>query len=153
MDTNGVLKFYDFSRTLLPLEEGSLPPWISTHSSLAALSSDSVSVVEEDLPGDPFYLAPEVLLGQPCTPASDAWSLGCVVYVMFCGEPPFFAQSFAQVVERTLGNEIKTMKGKKLIFSFSFYEFFPIGLDKPSRELCDLTFSLLIKDSHKRFGT
>ncbi|XP_065836497.1 serine/threonine-protein kinase ULK4-like isoform X2 [Oscarella lobularis] len=134
VDTNGVLKFYDFSRTLLPLEEGSLPPWISTHSSLAALSSDSVSVVEEDLPGDPFYLAPEVLLGQPCTPASDAWSLGCVVYVMFCGEPPFFAQSFAQVVERTLGDEIKIMK----------------GLDKPSRELCDLTFSLLIKDSHKR---
>ncbi|XP_034978409.1 serine/threonine-protein kinase PLK3 [Zootoca vivipara] len=39
--------------------------------------------------GTPNYLAPEVLLRQGHGPESDVWSLGCVMYTLLCGTPPF----------------------------------------------------------------
>ncbi|XP_027504963.1 serine/threonine-protein kinase PLK3 isoform X3 [Corapipo altera] len=39
--------------------------------------------------GTPNYLAPEVLLRQGHGPESDVWSLGCVMYTLLCGNPPF----------------------------------------------------------------
>jgi len=40
------------------------------------------------VPGDPGYLAPEVLRGEPPTPRSDVFSLGCLLHAMLAGEPP-----------------------------------------------------------------
>ncbi|XP_066548134.1 serine/threonine-protein kinase PLK3 [Amia ocellicauda] len=39
--------------------------------------------------GTPNYLAPEVLNRQGHGPESDVWSLGCVMYTLLCGNPPF----------------------------------------------------------------
>ncbi|MEE6495267.1 hypothetical protein FKM82_001996 [Ascaphus truei] len=39
--------------------------------------------------GTPNYLAPEVLYRQGHGPESDVWSLGCVMYTLLCGSPPF----------------------------------------------------------------
>ncbi|XP_029474132.1 serine/threonine-protein kinase PLK3 isoform X2 [Rhinatrema bivittatum] len=39
--------------------------------------------------GTPNYLAPEVLLRQGHGAHSDIWSLGCVMYTLLCGNPPF----------------------------------------------------------------
>ncbi|XP_041960181.1 serine/threonine-protein kinase PLK3 [Alosa sapidissima] len=39
--------------------------------------------------GTPNYLAPEVLNRQGHGTESDVWSLGCVIYTLLCGNPPF----------------------------------------------------------------
>jgi len=52
--------------------------------------------------GSPYYVAPEVLnasadkgYGSKC----DMWSLGVVVYMMLCGQPPFFGDDNAAIYE------------------------------------------------------
>lgn len=50
--------------------------------------------------GTPNYLAPELLAGAPPTEASEVWSLGCVLYAMLAGKPPFEADGVAQTYER-----------------------------------------------------
>lgn len=42
--------------------------------------------------GTPMYMAPEVARGFPYGSASDMWSLGCAVYLMIAGYPPFMIE-------------------------------------------------------------
>ncbi|MFT7801656.1 serine/threonine-protein kinase PLK3-like [Arapaima gigas] len=46
--------------------------------------------------GTPNYLAPEVLNRQGHGPESDVWSLGCVMYTLLCGNPPFETQDLKE---------------------------------------------------------
>jgi serine/threonine-protein kinase len=43
--------------------------------------------------GTPGYMAPEQIYGQPVTPASDIYALGCVAYWLLAGAGPFEAEA------------------------------------------------------------
>ena len=43
--------------------------------------------------GTPFYVSPEMLSNGQASVASDLWALGCVVYQLFVGRPPFQGES------------------------------------------------------------
>ncbi|MEU6483533.1 protein kinase [Streptomyces sp. NPDC046887] len=48
--------------------------------------------------GTSLYLAPERALGQPAGPASDVYSLGCVLYQLLTGQPPFHADTSTAIL-------------------------------------------------------
>jgi len=43
--------------------------------------------------GTPNYIAPEVLAKAGHSMSSEVWSIGCMVYAMLCGTPPFETES------------------------------------------------------------
>ncbi|KAG2783450.1 hypothetical protein PC116_g13575 [Phytophthora cactorum] len=50
--------------------------------------------------GTPLYMAPEVLDGKDYSFSSDVWALGCVLYELCTGKPPFTANNTAQLMNK-----------------------------------------------------
>uniref|UniRef100_A0A7N4UXV3 Unc-51 like kinase 4 n=1 Tax=Sarcophilus harrisii TaxID=9305 RepID=A0A7N4UXV3_SARHA len=88
--------------------------------------------------GSPIYTAPEVIKGMDFSIASDLWSLGCLLYEMFSGRPPFFSESFSDLVEQILYQELLPPTPKDST------------LPEASPEFVNLLDGLLQKDPQKR---
>ncbi|MFE9623999.1 serine/threonine-protein kinase [Streptomyces sp. NPDC006527] len=52
--------------------------------------------------GTSLYIAPERALGRPAGPASDVYALGCVLYQLLTGHPPFRADSALAILHQHL---------------------------------------------------
>jgi NIMA (never in mitosis gene a)-related kinase len=52
--------------------------------------------------GTPYYASPEVWKDQPYNSSSDIWSLGCVLYEMITGHPPFQATDMGGLAKKII---------------------------------------------------
>lgn len=82
--------------------------------------------------GTPEYMAPEVLKGEKYDYLVDWWSLGCVIYDMMTGKPPFTGNSHKVIQDKIIKHKLK------LPFYFSL-------------DAKDLLNKLLNKSPSKRF--
>lgn len=78
LDRNGVAKLCDFG--------------------FARCMGTSTHVLTS-IKGTPLYMAPELIDGTPYDHTADLWSLGCIVYELLVGSPPFSTTSILQLVQ------------------------------------------------------
>jgi serine/threonine protein kinase len=61
---------------------------------------DSPSLTKTgDLVGSPLYMSPEQCQGEPVDKRSDVYALGCVMYEMLTGKPPFKGSTMLETVQ------------------------------------------------------
>lgn len=77
-----------------------------------ARGQDATTItVEGTLLGTPAYMAPELMDGQPTSPCTDQYSLGCLVYELFTGRPPFLGESPIAVAVQHVHSEVPQPDG------------------------------------------
>jgi serine/threonine-protein kinase len=60
--------------------------------------------------GTPFYMAPEQASGETVGPTADIYSLGCMLYEMLAGEPPFTGQNSLQIMARHAMEQVPSIR-------------------------------------------
>lgn len=83
--------------------------------------------------GTPEYMAPEKLLGNGDAKETDYWSLGCLIFEMLCGQPPFYDTATDRIYTRVLNEPLVI----------------PSDITGEAR---DLLCKLLVKEREKRLG-
>ena len=82
LGAGGHLKILDFG---LARQQHALKPGEATRESAGPITAAG------EIVGTPHYMAPELLRGQPATPASDVWAVGVTLYEMAARHLPFEA--------------------------------------------------------------
>ncbi|XP_042273244.1 serine/threonine-protein kinase 33 [Thunnus albacares] len=60
-----------------------------------------------DACGTLIYMAPEMMSGRGYSQWCDIWSIGVIMYILLCGEPPFVSKTRATLLEKITKKELK----------------------------------------------
>ncbi|MBL0185114.1 MAG: protein kinase [Candidatus Obscuribacter sp.] len=63
-----------------------------------------------DIFGSPMYMSPEQFLGEEITAQSDIYSLGCVLYEMLTGTPPFTDENPVKLILKQISERVDLEK-------------------------------------------
>ena len=50
--------------------------------------------------GTPLYMAPELIEEEPYDHTADIWSVGCILYELCVGQPPFQTNNLFQLIKK-----------------------------------------------------
>ncbi len=60
--------------------------------------------------GTPYYMSPEQASGETVGPTADLYSLGCMLYEMLAGEPPFTGKNSMQIMARHAMEQVPSIR-------------------------------------------
>ncbi|CCH44211.1 Serine/threonine-protein kinase [Wickerhamomyces ciferrii] len=87
--------------------------------------------------GTASYTAPEIIKDEAYSKSVDMWGVGCVLYTLLCGFPPFYDSNPEELTKKVARGE---------------YCFLSPWWDEISQEAKDLVSHLLTVDPRKRYG-
>jgi serine/threonine-protein kinase len=105
---------------------------------LARAANDATFTRSGTLAGTPLYMAPEQVRGEACDAQSDLFSLGCLIYTLCVGHPPFRGDSVYAVMQRIVHDEPRSLREQNANTPTWLEEF---------------VFRLLAKEKSARFTT
>ncbi|NXB82083.1 STK36 kinase, partial [Donacobius atricapilla] len=91
------------------------------------------TMVLTSIKGTPLYMSPELVEERPYDHTADLWSVGCILYELFVGTPPFYTNSIFQLVSLIVKDPVKWPMTMSPVFK-SFLQ------------------GLLMKDPHQRLS-
>ncbi|OIP38243.1 MAG: hypothetical protein AUK47_12255 [Deltaproteobacteria bacterium CG2_30_63_29] len=110
---------------------------------LAQLASgdgeDLVITAAGEVFGTPLYMSPEQATGEEITYATDIYSLGCILYELLTGKPPFHGTRPMNVLMKHVNAPVPPIEPKPGV--------------NPSRSLKDVVMRCLAKSPLERFKT
>ncbi|XP_005154140.2 serine/threonine-protein kinase 36 isoform X2 [Melopsittacus undulatus] len=65
------------------------------------------TMVLTSIKGTPLYMSPELVEERPYDHTADLWSVGCILYELFVGTPPFYTSSIFQLVSLIVNDSVK----------------------------------------------
>jgi len=104
---------------------------------VARRSGDTQLTMDGALVGTANIMAPETIEGGEATPASDLFSLGCVLYEALTGRPAFPGESLVTVLHQVMSRDAQPLT--------------ELAPGVPN-DLVDLVHGLLVKDPARRLG-
>ncbi|KAI9179624.1 serine/threonine protein kinase [Blastocladiella emersonii ATCC 22665] len=119
------VKLADFgsAKITVPLDASSAPAGATNNSPLPASTKSFVGTAE--------YVSPELLNDKAAVPASDVWAIGCILYQVLSGKPPFKGANEYQTFQKII----------KLDYAF------PDGFPPVARDLVE---KILVLDPDRR---
>ncbi|XP_027129677.1 serine/threonine-protein kinase 36 isoform X1 [Larimichthys crocea] len=65
------------------------------------------TLVLTSIKGTPLYMSPELVEEKPYDHTADLWSLGCILYELHTGAPPFYTNSIFHLVQLIVRDQVK----------------------------------------------
>ncbi|XP_014855485.1 PREDICTED: serine/threonine-protein kinase 33 isoform X1 [Poecilia mexicana] len=74
-----------------------------------SVKADGVGIrkVLTDSCGTLLYMAPEMMSGRGYSHWCDVWSIGVIMFMLLCGEPPFHSKSKERLVRKIMRKQVK----------------------------------------------
>lgn len=64
------------------------------------------TMVLTSIKGTPLYMAPELVQEQPYNHTADLWSLGCILYELYYGKPPFLTDKLYSLINQIIRDPV-----------------------------------------------